>query len=547
VRLTRPYYLGKYETTQEQYEKVIGKNPSIFRDNKRNPVEQMSFDNAQAFARQLTELFKGKAEFRLPTEAEWEHACRAGTATAFYFGEKITAEQANYNGEFAWDGAKGPKRGRPAPVGGYPPNPWGLYDMAGNLWEYCEDWDGPYGKDPQTDPKGPGNGAQHVMRGGSWYGQPGLCRSAARYYFAHLEPTARNRGFRVLMVVPARGPEAAAPPAGGDWKTIAAKDIQVKLQGQAAASVDKDVLSVTVPQGGGNHAAIPLLAGAEDFRLRFEYRGPVLEMFLRRANWRGCLLVLLAEDAIRVRTYPDDDPRKIQVLTDLKRKGLLADDWHSVEITLAGSSFLFLVDGKAVSQTESLPVVTRGDSQILVFDTRGGSFQLRNLAVSVQGSAQPVAAGGTLTGILVQKDQTDQWIEVQADGQTTTERYLPPEAGGQPDPNVTAAIKKLIVPNLVKLAWKLDGGGRRIVSVETVVPAEKAGGAAGKVVAKGNSWIDLKPDDGGPVERYWPRWLPGGPDQPIVQAIARLNVGDRVKIGWIYDLRKRVVRIEPAS
>jgi formylglycine-generating enzyme required for sulfatase activity len=172
VRITRPFYLGKYEVTQEQWEKVMGSNPAAFKDSKRHPVEQVNWDDCQNFVKKLNETFKGKAEFRLPTEAEWEHACRAGTETSFWFGEKITTDQANYNGEYAWDGQKGVRRGKTVAVGSFQANPWGLYDVVGNVWEWCQDWYDKYGKEAQTDPKGPDKGSLRVLRGGSWHALP---------------------------------------------------------------------------------------------------------------------------------------------------------------------------------------------------------------------------------------------------------------------------------------------------------------------------------------------------------------------------------------
>ncbi len=138
------FAIGKYPVTQAQYEAVMGKNPSHFKNNSwlknnlQNPVEQVSWNDAQAFCQKLSQI-TGKT-YRLPTEAEWEYACRAGTTTPFYFGETITGELANYRASETYAGeAKGEYREETTPVGQFPPNAFGLYDMHGNVWEWCAD------------------------------------------------------------------------------------------------------------------------------------------------------------------------------------------------------------------------------------------------------------------------------------------------------------------------------------------------------------------------------------------------------------------------
>jgi formylglycine-generating enzyme required for sulfatase activity len=118
--------------------------------------------------------------YRLPTEAEWEYACRAGTTTPFYFGETISTDQANYNGNFPYGKGKGVDRGKTTPVGSFPANVWGLYDMHGNVWEWCSDWYGEYPTGEVVDPQGPLAGGERVMRGGSFLYQAAAVRSAVR-------------------------------------------------------------------------------------------------------------------------------------------------------------------------------------------------------------------------------------------------------------------------------------------------------------------------------------------------------------------------------
>jgi len=169
VTLTKPFYLGKYEVTQEQWQQVMGGNPSVFKGAK-NPVENVSWDDCQEFMGKLRKKVPGEA-FRLPTEAEWEYACRAGT----------TGEYAGDLDAMAWyDSNSG---GKTHPVGGKKPNAWGLYDMHGNVWEWCADGYGDYPNGAATDPNGPNTGSIRVLRGGSWFHVGALCRSALRRWF----------------------------------------------------------------------------------------------------------------------------------------------------------------------------------------------------------------------------------------------------------------------------------------------------------------------------------------------------------------------------
>jgi len=184
VTLTKPFYMGKYEVTQEQWEAVMGKNPS-YSKNVKNPVTGVSWDDCQEFLKKLNGITKSK--YRLPTEAEWEYACRAGTRTAYSFGVKITPKDANYNGSMIW---------KPLPVGSYKPNAFGLYDMHGNIFEWCEDRFAKYRAGAVTDPKGPTNGKDRVFRGGSFYSYVSDARSSNRSSSA---PAYRGKvaGFRL--------------------------------------------------------------------------------------------------------------------------------------------------------------------------------------------------------------------------------------------------------------------------------------------------------------------------------------------------------------
>ena len=190
VTLTQPFYLGVYEVTQEQYEKVMGVNPSEFKGAKL-PVERVSWDDAQDFCKKLSKREENMI-YRLPTEAEWEYACRAGTKDAYYWGNHSW-------GRHAWCKENG--EGKTHEVGTRQPNAWGLYDMGGNVWEWCADWYAAYPAGEQEDPKGAATGLRRVFRGGSWIIAPKYCRSANR---SCLMPGVNynSAGFRVVVIPP---------------------------------------------------------------------------------------------------------------------------------------------------------------------------------------------------------------------------------------------------------------------------------------------------------------------------------------------------------
>jgi formylglycine-generating enzyme required for sulfatase activity len=172
VTISRTFRLGKYPVTQAQWEAVMGANPSQFRGADR-PVEQVTWNDCQAFLARLNAT--GRGRFRLPTEAEWEYACRAGTTGRFCCGD-----DEDHFGDFAWFSAN--SEGQTQPVGLKRPNAWGLHDMHGNVWEWCQDWYGDYGPEPVTDPPGASVGliSARVFRGGCWRGGPDYAASAHR-------------------------------------------------------------------------------------------------------------------------------------------------------------------------------------------------------------------------------------------------------------------------------------------------------------------------------------------------------------------------------
>jgi formylglycine-generating enzyme required for sulfatase activity len=220
VIITRPFYMSVHLVTQEDFAKVMGRNPSWFTasgsarqkvrglDTSRFPVDNVSWRTAEQFCERLTGLDRkaGVArEYHLPTEAEWEYACRErGKSTApFHCGTALGSVQANFDGTFPYGGAsKGPSLSRTTRVGCYPPNRLGLYDMHGNIWQWCKDYYARdyYSKSPVRDPRGPENGSTRVIRGGAWCQNGKECRAA---YRGHESPSFADGtiGFRMVCTV----------------------------------------------------------------------------------------------------------------------------------------------------------------------------------------------------------------------------------------------------------------------------------------------------------------------------------------------------------
>ena len=202
VTLTKRFYLGKYPVTQKEYQAVMGNNPSYFKGDNL-PVEKVSWDDAQRFCSKLNDLKRNELpagyRFDLPTEAQWEYACRAGMTTALNNGLNLTSKDGRcpHLDEVAWYGENSDRKTHP--VGQKKPNAWGLYDMHGNVYEWCNDLYADYPSRAVTDPTGPASGSNRVLRGGSWDNNAQYCRSAFRY---GNDPSNRNSnvGFRVALV-----------------------------------------------------------------------------------------------------------------------------------------------------------------------------------------------------------------------------------------------------------------------------------------------------------------------------------------------------------
>ena len=230
VTISRGFWMGKYLVTQRDYMSVVGSNPSYFRngvgplsnrgtgsvitDELSHPVERVSWIDATNYCALRTQqeraagLIATNCAYRLPTEAEWEYACRAGTTTAFYLGGRLRSGQANFLGENEYDASVGSIYnpnfiyvGRTTPVGSYAANPWGLYDTTGNLMEWCQDWYGAYPNGGVTDPQGAVSGSSKVVRGGGFVALGRGCRSASRSNDFYPRPDERSWyfGFRVVL------------------------------------------------------------------------------------------------------------------------------------------------------------------------------------------------------------------------------------------------------------------------------------------------------------------------------------------------------------
>lgn len=204
VTITKPFYMGKYEVTQAQWQSIMGNNPSYFKGNNL-PVEQINWEESQTFIQKLNQL--GLGTFRLPTEAEWEYACRAGTTSRFYWGEdldNLRQEDLSIN-NYAWTAFNARERTHDA--GLKAPNAWELYDMSGNVFEWCQDWLGDYSSLPQIDPTGPDSrpsnaGSTRVFRGGCWRYSSESCRSANRIFCYSSDSGYDTIGFRLVRSYP---------------------------------------------------------------------------------------------------------------------------------------------------------------------------------------------------------------------------------------------------------------------------------------------------------------------------------------------------------
>ena len=207
VTLTKGFYLQTTEVTQKQWSEIMGENPSSVKFDD-CPVECVTWHKAQRFIDAINQI-ETNSQYRLPTEAEWEYAARAGTQTPFYYGDFMTRDQGNYDvyaiNDFVNYRINANILGiswNTRPVASFQPNAWGLYDMHGNVREWCQDWYGVYSSGAVTDPTGPLSGSMRVTRGGCWYANVSDCRSASRFRLQpHYCSEPSGEGFRLLKIV----------------------------------------------------------------------------------------------------------------------------------------------------------------------------------------------------------------------------------------------------------------------------------------------------------------------------------------------------------
>lgn len=331
------------------------------------------------------------------------------------------------------------------------------------------------------------------------------------------------------------------------WTVLSPDTIPVQLSGGAQASAHNGILSITVHQGRGNRAIVPIITHSRNFRIQFEYCGPVVEMFLRKVQWRGCFLLLLAEDRVFVRTYPVENQGKAHSVTHIRHNGILPPEWHRVEIVMKDRVFSLSIDGNVLSHMDAVPAVARGDSYIEIYDTGNGSCMFRNIRYSV---ADRQTGQGAFTGIFLKKPNGNDWVVFKTDGEDVERKYVVVSSirGGY-EQSVLDMIKNVFPLNRATLEWRLENGQLKVASLRTHTPSSGEGVLTGVIREMGKGWLEIECADG-TRERLIPRWIGGMPaqggglDKKTVQAISRLNPGEKVSIQWKFDVRKRICAVQ---
>jgi formylglycine-generating enzyme required for sulfatase activity len=345
ARIARPFYLGKYETTQAQWVEIMDNNPARFTDDLANPVEQVSWEAVQPFIARLNErMLAERLQFKLPTEAQWEFACRAGTTTYWHGADNEQDLQ-----ELCWYRANSGNRTHP--VGQLKHNAYGIYDLHGNVWEWCADWHGDdyYAKAPLDDPGGPLSGDYRARRGGSWGHHAGNCRSA---YRSHNGPgfSFMNLGFRLAADLPEDLPGA-------------------KKNNDCALQFD----------GKGNLVEIPTLSYKGDKPVTFEARVKIADApeGLQRivsCSWGG--LNVLPNGRLRFAAWDPTKPdTKIELISPAAiRPGV---DTH-IAMCWDGLEYRLFVNGELVARSQDVSYETPNEQGFwfgVSGDGQSGSYQ----------------------------------------------------------------------------------------------------------------------------------------------------------------------------
>lgn len=331
-----------------------------------------------------------------------------------------------------------------------------------------------------------------------------------------------------------------------EWTGLPVDRIVVQRIGEAEVSIaNNDTLIISVAQGERNHVVVPFISDCSDFRLKFEYQGPLLEMFMRKPDgWRGAINLICAVNVLVVRFYASEDPNAHQTLQRTNQQDLVSPGWHTVEISAYGTSFAVMLDGKPFFRTDQLPFAGAGDVVLYVWYNKGIPFHIRNVNYSIQDKQDE---GGRVVGLLTFTGPD--WIRVKCDSDGIERQYVPLENAAGYDANMMNTIKSLPIPNRVNLVWKRAGGKRRIMSVDVSQPPGLAGTDSGIVTVKGPNWLELRLDDG-TYERYLVRWIGGppeqggGPDSDAMRTMSQLTIGDKASVDWRYGSRKVIYGLQ---
>ena len=328
-----------------------------------------------------------------------------------------------------------------------------------------------------------------------------------------------------------------------NWVEVKPGELRVQNHMGASAVARGDELVVTVPAARGSHADIQLLGGVSDARIKFEFNGPGIEMFLRKISWRGTILALMMPNVVRIRAYPKEDQNNPRVMTANTTPGIIGPGWHTVDIQMKGRAFSLTLDGKTVSSATDLQSTAGGTTNMQIWNTRGGSLRLRNVSYAI---AEPRSA--TQQGIMANKGPD--FAIIKEDGEGFIRRYtLIDPAGGGLNHALANELKGIVTTVRVEFSWTRVGGTRVLQRIAKQPHPTQSGTVTGMVIDQGPNYVDVKPDDE-PPRRYIPRWIGGmphqggGPEKHVAIQIAQVRVGNRVKVDWVYDSRRRVTAIQ---